>query len=344
MDTRGIFQFESDGMMYLLKNINVDRFEDLIVANALYRPGPLGAKVHDMYCDYKHGRKEIKYLHPKMGEALEETYGIMVFQENIMKIAQVLAGFTGGQADTLRKAVGKKKPELLKQQRELFVGGCAKNGVDKGIANKIFEQIDFFAGYGFNKSHSAAYAFLAYQTAYLKLYYPIEFMCSLLTSEIDNNDKNVKLNSYIAEGKRMGVICKNPTINESGLEFKIEKGLNNKKEEFEYLRVPFTIVKGVGAKAVDNIVENQPFRDFDEFIMKIDGRRVNKRVVEALINSGCMQQTWRMTTEQLLSEYKETKERVDKEKKKIKKQEEKMAEYSGSLFDEFDFSGNDIKV
>ena len=152
-DTKGVFQFEADGISKLLRSIRVDRFEDLIVANALYRPGPLGAGMHDMYCNYKHGLEEIKYLHPKMGEVLKDTYGIMVYQENIMKIATHLAGFTRGQADTLRKVVGKKKPELIKKERldDLFVEGCAKNGIEKSIALKIFEQICYFAGYGFNK-------------------------------------------------------------------------------------------------------------------------------------------------------------------------------------------------
>jgi len=156
MDLRGVFQFESDIMIRLLENMHADRFEDLIVANALNRPGPMRAKINgvpmpNLYCNYKHGKQEVKYLHPKLGEVLKDTYGIMCFQENIMKVAQVLAGFTGGQADTLRKAVGKKKPELLKQQRDLFVDGCIANDIPKDIAIKIFEQIDFFAGYGFNR-------------------------------------------------------------------------------------------------------------------------------------------------------------------------------------------------
>ena len=150
-DTRGIFQFESPGITSLLASIHVDRFEDMVVANALYRPGPMRAGVNDMYCNFKHGRKKIEYLHPKMGEALKDTYGIMIFQENIMKVSQILAGFTGGQADTLRKAMGKKIPELLAKQRELFVEGCKKNNIEKDIAEKIFEQIDYFSGYGFNK-------------------------------------------------------------------------------------------------------------------------------------------------------------------------------------------------
>ena len=150
MDTKGIFQFEADKISALLKDIRVDRFEDIIVTNALYRPGPLGAGVHKMYSNYKHGRRKVEYLHPKMGEVLKDTWGIMVYQEQIIKIAQELAGFTPGQADTLRKAVGKKIPELLQKQKEMFVNGCVKNGIKESIAKDIFKQIDFFGGYGFN--------------------------------------------------------------------------------------------------------------------------------------------------------------------------------------------------
>lgn len=151
MDTRGVFQYEGDGITKLLANIRVDTFEDMVVANALYRPGPLGAGVHDMYCNYKHGRREIQYLHPRMADVLKTTYGIMVYQESVMKVAQEIAGFTGGQADTLRKAMGKKIPELLAEQEELFISGCKKNGVVESIAKEIFKQIDYFSGYGFNK-------------------------------------------------------------------------------------------------------------------------------------------------------------------------------------------------
>ena len=176
-------------MVKLLRTLRVDTFEDLIVAVSLYRPGPLGAGVDKLYCHYKHGTKKIQYLHPKMGDILKSTYGIMVFQENIMKVAQELAGFTGGQADTLRKAVGKKIPELLQQQKELFIKGCGKNGIDKGIAEEIFKQIDYFAGYGFNRC-------LAGDTTVLnkvdgKIY---------TLEELANQKKEVKLNSYM-DGK-----------------------------------------------------------------------------------------------------------------------------------------------
>ena len=331
MDTRGIFQFEAQGISRLLAAIHVDRFEDMIVANALYRPGPLGAGVHDMYCNYKHGRTEIEYLHPKMGEALEDTYGIMIFQENIMKVAQVLAGFTGGQADTLRKAMGKKIPELLAEQKTLFVDGCAKNGISKSIAEKIFAQIDYFSGYGFNKSHSAAYAFLAYQTAWLKKYYPIEFMCNLLSSEIGDEDK---LRMYLDQADRMGIIVMPEDINKSGLEFKIQLAEHNNGEELQVLRKPLTGLKGVGSKAVQNIVDNQPFASLEDFLTRINSRAVTSAVFKTMVQSGCMKEAFNLPEEYLLSKYDEVKKKVDKDRKARQKQDKKMEKFGGgSLFD-----------
>jgi DNA polymerase-3 subunit alpha len=342
MDTKGIFQFEADGISKLLANIHVDDFEDMIVANALYRPGPLGAGVHDMYCNYKHGRKAVKYLHPKMGEVLKKTYGIMVFQENIMKVAVELAGFTGGQSDTLRKAMGKKLPEVMAKQKELFLNGCAGHDIPQKTAQKIFEQIDYFSGYGFNKSHSAAYAFLAYQTAYLKYHFPLEFMCELLTSEINNNDKNLKLNAYIRAAKKMGIACLLTDINKSGLRFKIEKAESGK----EVLRCPFTILPGVGSKAVENIVANQPYDDLESFLKKTDARIVNKTVFKTLVHSGCMDDAWSIPHNHLIKEHEETKAKLDKAKKAKKKQLENMNKLGeGSLFgDEFDYSGKDLDL
>jgi DNA polymerase-3 subunit alpha len=253
------------------------------------------------------------------------------FQENIMKISQVLAGFTGAQADTLRKAVGKKIPELLKKQKELFVKGCIKNGVKADIAEKIFAQIDYFAGYGFNKSHSAAYAFLAYQTAWLKRYYPVEFMCNLLTNEINDEDK---LRLYLNQASKMEIICMPEDINESGLEFKIQVGYHSNGEEMSVLRKPLTGLKGVGGKAVKNIVDNQPFSDLEDFLKKIDARLVNSAVFAKLAKSGCMKEAFGLPEEHLLSRYEEVKKKINKEKKVRAKQEKKMAKFQGqSLFD-----------
>jgi len=332
IDTRGVFQFEADGISKLLRDIRVDSFDDMVVANALYRPGPLGAHIHNMYCDYKHGRKEIEYLHPKMGEALNDTYGMMIFQENIMRVAQFVAGLTGGQSDILRYAVGKKKAELMKKQKEVFIQGCVENDVDKATAVKIFAQIDKFAGYGFNKSHSAAYAFLAYQTAYLKIYYFLEFMCNLLTSEINNNDKDEKLGSYIRQLERKGYRLHPPNINKSGKAFTIIPFVDG--ENKETLLKPLTMLKGVGEKAVDDIIEKRPFRDLTDFLQKVDGKRVNAGVFKTLVAAGCFRGEWKESSDTLLSRYENTKKEIAKERKNRKKQTEEIEKYGGgSLFD-----------
>jgi DNA-directed DNA polymerase III PolC len=518
MDNRGIFQFEAHGISKLLRDINVDSFTDLVVCNALYRPGPLGAGVHQLYSDYKHGRKKIEYLHPKMGEVLDETYGIMVFQEHIMKVVQVLAGFTLGQADWLRKVVGKKKPELIKKEKldELFINGCKENSnIDEKTAKKIFEQIEYFGGYGFNKclsgdttvinekdgkvyrldeleeqffnaqgwkefgvgeeckkteivlksykdgdivedevvdvfevgtrklfeveldndviikctmdhkficsdskahtlrdivnddleilyeyekelkgycnrldmkkckvksikylgkqkvysltmrseqhnyfvydknvnvfipslnSHSAAYAMLAYQTAWLKVYYPLEFMCNLLSSEINSNDKGKKLDSYISEAKRMGLIVKGADINRSGLKYSIASFRDELTgKERDGIRTPLTVVKGVGEKAVQSIVDNQPFADLKDFLHNVDTRKVHSKVFNALVEADCMHESWKLSKETLASKYTEVKNQVDKENKQKRKQKERMEQYGGeSIFSKL--GGKDIKI
>jgi DNA polymerase-3 subunit alpha len=342
MDNRGIFQFESDGISGLLKSLRVDSFEDMIVANALYRPGPLGAKMHLLYADYKHGRKPIKPLHPKMAELLKGTYSIMVYQEDFMKIAQELAGFTKGQSDTMRKAVGKKKQKLLDELKVLFIDGCEKNGIDRNTGAKIFEQIEYFGGYGFNKSHSCAYAFLAYQCCWLKVYYPIEFMTSLLSSEIDNNDKNKKLRSYIAQAQQMGITVGNTSVNKSGKKFRIEKRSRNGREE-EFIRSPITMLDGVGLKAAESIVENQPYRGLEDFLKRVDTSKVSSKVYTALIHAGSMD-AWNINPDidksnhrnGLLNNYEGVKKKVVKEKNEIKKQKQFRNQYnSGSIFDSF---------
>jgi len=635
IDNRGIFQFESDGMTKLLQSINVDSFEDMIVANALYRPGPLGAKVHVLYADYKHGRKPIDPLHPKMGELLKDTYGIMCFskeqvaytkqgpckikeiknktmwsfldgkpkltiqsikspisngtkdvykyilsngqsllctenhpimieesiymsaeqllilgvdipypvgtientktfinnnicaylvgalvgknsskynqsdeyaqyineleslfnggevleqqsleiiekikkldlhnqneetripftkivetretylyliagvidssgeigksikihaknsllddyqyvlwrlgyrthlnssenivtvyrskdlydeikeflasnavkvivnieecenvkiisktfvareevydlsiedvshnffvsgvvahncyQENFMKISQELAGFTKGQSDTLRKAVGKKNDQLLAEQGEAFINGCVNNGISKDIAYKIFEQIKFFGGYGFNKSHSAAYAFLAYQTAYLKINYPIEFMTALLSSEINNNDKDKKLNSYMKQAYDMGLTTVRPNINKSGTKFTIENTWSkHHKKDIDVIRMPLTILKGIGAKGTECIIKNQPFSSLQEFIEKTDSKSVTSKVFSVLVQSRAITNEWGMTPDKLIENFEIVKQEVLKKQKEIKKQNEYRSQYGGSLFE-----------
>lgn len=336
MDNRGIFQFESSGMMRLLKDVHVDSINDMIVCNALYRPGPLGAGVQNLYCDYKHKRKKIEPLHPLMGQILGETYGIICYQEDFMKIAQQMAGFTKGQSDLLRKAVGKKKADLLKEQKSLFVDGCVKNGIQQDIAEKIFEQIDYFGGYGFNKSHSAAYAFIAYQTAWLKYYYPIEYMCNLLSSELGNDDK---LSLYLKEAKRMGIEIKEPNINKSGNAYLMEEGqLRNGKKGW-YLRSPLTFIKGIGDKAVESIVAAQPFASLKDFLQRVDARRVNRKVFASLVEAGCMDDMWGMARPVMIQRYEEIKKIADKEKAVIKRQEAKMESLGGgSLFEKLNGS------
>lgn len=331
MDTRGIFQFESYGMQKLLKDIHVDSFEDLVVANALYRPGPLGARVHQLYCDYKHGRKKIDPLHPRMADILKSTYGVMAYQEDFMKIARELAGFTRGQSDTLRKCVGKKKIDLLKQQKDLFVNGCVKNGVDVEIAKKIFEQIEFFGGYGFNRSHSAAYSFLAYQTAYLKVYYPLEFMCNLLTFELGDKEQ---WQYYFEEAKRMNIIMKCPNINKSGNCYTVEKGINVNGEPFEFLRSPLSILDGIGDKTVNNIVVSQPYKNLEEFLSKVEGRSVSAKIFETLVEKGCMDGEWKMSRAELLKQYPIVKKQIEESRNMKKKQGNYLDQFGGgSLFD-----------
>ena len=334
MDNKGIFQFEKYGISQLLKDIRVDSFEDMVSSTAIYRPGPRGAGVPQLYADYKHGRKKVTYLHPKMGEILKETQGLMIYQENFMKVAQELAGFTKGQSDTLRKAVGKKKQELLEAQEKDFIDGCGKNGVEPKIAKEIFEQIKFFGGYGFNRAHSVAYGLISYQTSWLKVHYPLEFMCNLLTSEIANNDKNAKLDSYIKEAKNMGIVIKKTNINKSGLDFQLEEGLRKNGEKITFIRCPFTILKGVGEKAVDSIVNSQPHKSLKDFIRNVDNSKVNSRVFDSLVDSGCMDVEWGMDRNELKSMYKDIKNEVDKEKKQKKKQEKEIESFGGgNLFD-----------
>tara|TARA_R110000824_G_scaffold12226_7_gene53613 strand:- start:39472 stop:42408 length:2937 start_codon:yes stop_codon:yes gene_type:complete len=344
IDNRGIFQFESDGIQEMLRNIKVDSFEDMIASNALYRPGPLGAKVKgkkipQLYADYKHGVEEVVPLHPEMGEIMKKTYGLIVFQEDFMKVAQKMAGFTKGESDVLRKAVGKKKLELLAQQKNKFVDGCVKNDINRKIAEAIFAQIEFFGGYGFNRSHSASYALIAYQTAYLKHYYPTEFMCALLSSEIKNNDKNIKLNSYMHQARDMGIVIKGADINNSGLKYKIEHGVRktnasgNKGEEYEFIRSPLTTLSGVGNKAVEAIVEHQPFDNLNQFLHKVDGRKMNSRIFETLARQGCMTEAFKLSSDRIMAQYDSVKVKVKKEKDAIKKEKDEEEEFGGNIFD-----------
>lgn len=278
--TIGIFQLESTGMRDLLKKLEPDRFEDLIALLALYRPGPIGSRMLDDFIQRRHKRVPLRYDHKKLEPILKETYGIMVYQEQIMQTASELAGFTLAQADLLRRAMSKKIPEVMEQQRKTFILGCAKNSINESVASRIFDLVEFFSGYGFNKSHSAAYALISYRTAYLKANYPIEFMTALLTSERDNTDKIVE---YVNEAGRMTIKVLPPDINESSILFKV---LDKNTICFGLLAI-----KNVGLGASESIIQAQkeaPFKSLEDFCRRIDLRLVNHKVLESLIKCGAL--------------------------------------------------------
>jgi DNA polymerase-3 subunit alpha len=277
----GIFQLESRGMHDLLKRSNPARFEDLIALLALYRPGPIGSGMLDDYINRKHSQLPIKYEHPKLNSILEETYGIIVYQEQVMRIASELAGFSLSQADMLRRAMSKKIPEVMEEQRRVFAEGCAKNKIDRSIASRTFDLIEYFSGYGFNKSHSAAYALISYRTAYLKANYPIEFMCALLSSEKDNTDKIVE---YVKEAQVMDIKILPPDINESFADFTVSDDTS--------IRFGLLAVKNVGEGAIDSLLETRSkdglFISLFDLCQRVDSRLVNKKVLESLIKCGAM--------------------------------------------------------
>jgi len=278
--TIGIFQVESSGMRDLLKKLMPERFEDLIALLALYRPGPIGSGMLDDFMKRKHGTIPIKYEHPKLEPILKETYGIMVYQEQIMQVASSLAGFSLAQADILRKAMGKKIPEVMEKERKNFISGCIKNGIKESTASKIFDLIEYFSGYGFNKSHSTAYALISYRTAYLKANYPVEFMTALLTSERDNTDKIVE---YVNESERMGLKVQPPDINASEVLFKVE----NEKT----IRFGLIAIKNVGRGAAESIVKarkNLKFETLAGLCQHLDLRLANRKVLESLIKCGAL--------------------------------------------------------
>ncbi|HEX9841634.1 MAG TPA: DNA polymerase III subunit alpha, partial [bacterium] len=284
-DTTGVFQLESGGMRRLLMDLKPETFEDIVAILALYRPGPLGSGMTDDFVKRKNEQRRnpgapIDTLHPKLQEVLKDTYGVMAYQEQVMEAARVLAGYSLGQADLLRRAIGKKIPAEMEQQREAFVEGCVGNGIDRRKATEIFDKIDYFSGYGFNKSHSAAYGLVAYQTAYLKANHPVEFMAALLSSDMDNTDKVV---NFIADCREMQITVLPPDVNHSRSDFTIQSGA---------VRFGLTAVKNVGENAVAVILEAreaQPggrFEDLSAFFRSVDLHRVNKRVLEALVKCG----------------------------------------------------------
>ena len=278
--TFGIFQFESSGMRELLRKARPERLDDLIALNALYRPGPLKSGMVDDFIARKQGRTEIKYELPQLEPILSETYGVIAYQEQVMRIAQALAGFTMGQADVLRKAMGKKDPKVMAMQRDQFMAGAKRQGIAARKAAKIFELMEYFAGYGFNKSHSTAYALLAYQTAYLKANYPWHFASALLTIEAQNTDK---LALYLNESRERGIPVLPPDINESSLNFSVEQGKG--------VRFGLAAVKGLGEGAVKVIVAARMqlggrIPSLHTLCEIVDLRIANKRVFEALVKAG----------------------------------------------------------
>lgn len=278
--TTAVFQLESRGMKDLIKRLVPDCFEEIIALVALFRPGPLQSGMVDDFINRKHGRAKVEYPHPDLESILKPTYGVILYQEQVMQIAQVLAGYSLGEADLLRRAMGKKKPEEMAKQRDIFTKGAVANHVEEKTATYIFDLMEKFAGYGFNKSHSAAYALVAYQTAWLKTYYPAAFMAAVLSSDMDNTDKVV---TFIEECKSLDIEVSKPNVNHSQYQFvatqdaKISYGLG--------------AIKGVGEAAIESIVnaaKEGAYQDIYDFCLRVDSRKVNRRVYEALIRAGAL--------------------------------------------------------
>lgn len=280
-NTTAVFQLESRGLRDLIKKLQPSCFTDIIALVALYRPGPLQSGMVDDFLNRKYGRERVTFLHPKLEPILKDTYGVILYQEQVMQIAQVLAGYSLGEADILRSAMGKKKPEEMARQRAIFLEGAAKNQIDKHLANNIFDIMEKFAGYGFNKSHSTAYALITYQTAWLKAHFPAEFMAAVLSSDMDNTDKVV---FFLNDCKQMGLTIIPPDINVSAYKFTV-----NTNGEIVY---GLGAIKGVGQAAIETILATRdtdgPFKNLFDFCKRVDGRKANSRVVEALIRSGAM--------------------------------------------------------
>ncbi len=279
-NTTAVFQLESPGMKKLIKKLAPSRFEDIVALVALYRPGPLGSGMDVDFVNRKHGREQVSYPHPDLEECLEDTYGVILYQEQVMQIAQILAGYSLGGADLLRRAMGKKKIEVMQEQRQIFVKGASKKDIPEQQSNQIFDLMEKFAEYGFNKSHSAAYALVAYQTAWLKAHYPTAFMAAVMSADLDNTDKIV---TYIDDCQLNGLEIIPPDINRGEYRF----------VPADSKRIIYGIgaLKGVGEGAIESIVEGRqdsPYKNLYDFCQRVDLRKVNKRVLEALIKGGAM--------------------------------------------------------
>nr|MBP9112957.1 DNA polymerase III subunit alpha [Polyangiaceae bacterium] len=302
-ETKGVFQLESSGMQQLFKDLRADTFEDIVAAVALYRPGPLGAGMVTNFVNRKNGREAIGSMHVLVDELLKPTYGVVVYQEQVMQVAQKLAGYSLGGADLLRRAMGKKKPEEMAKQKSIFVEGSLKNGVSQEDADRIFGLLEYFAGYGFNKSHSAAYALITYQTAYLKAHYPVELLCAIMTSDKERIEKIVRT---IADARAMGVTVLPPDINESATDFTVvythpngdRKGTKGEKQRDPLgpqVRFGLGAVRGVGGAALETVFdarkEGGPFKDMFDFASRVDAKKMNKGVLEALVQCGAFDRT-----------------------------------------------------
>ncbi|MFK5985412.1 MAG: DNA polymerase III subunit alpha [Pseudomonadota bacterium] len=279
-DTTAVFQLESRGMKELIEKLQPDCFEDIVALVALYRPGPLQSGMVDDFIERKHGRQKVEYPHPSLETILQPTYGTILYQEQVMQISQVLAGYSLGGADLLRRAMGKKKPEVMAQQRSIFEQGAVDNNVDKDVATHIFDQMEKFAAYGFNKSHSAAYALVSYQTLWLKTYFRAPFMASVLSADMDKTEKIVLV---IEECREANVIVAVPDVNSSQYRFTVTME--------QVIVYGLGAIKGVGEGAIESIVEqreNGKYLDFQDFCNRIDLRRVNRRVLETLVKAGAL--------------------------------------------------------
>ncbi|MHB8423630.1 MAG: DNA polymerase III subunit alpha [Gammaproteobacteria bacterium] len=279
--TTAVFQLESRGMKDLIRRLKPDRFADIVALVALFRPGPLQSGMVDDFIARKHGKQKVDYPHPQLEPILKPTYGVILYQEQVMQIAQVLAGYTLGGADLLRRAMGKKKAEEMAQQRDVFVKGALQRGVNQRLAMHIFDLMEKFAGYGFNKSHSVAYALLAYQTAWLKAHYPAAFMAAVLSSDMDHTDKVVTL---IDECRAMQLTILPPDINRSGYKFNVA--------DANSIRYGLGAIKGVGLAAIEGVLEerarNADFGNLEDFCRRVDLQKANRRVIEALIRAGAL--------------------------------------------------------
>lgn len=278
-ETTGLFQFESDGMKKHLRELKPNRFEDLIAMNALYRPGPM--EYIPRFINRKHGKEKIGYDLPIMEKYLKDTYGITVYQEQVMLLSQAMAGFTGGQADSLRKAIGKKKSKMMDELREKFIEGCENNNIHRRIAEKTWTDWEAFAQYAFNKSHSTCYAYVSYQTAWLKAHYPAEFMAAVLSRNISDIKK---ITIFMSEARRMGMKVMGPDVNESRIKFTVIKG--------DIIRFGLGAIKGLGEAAASKILDEReqrgPYKDIFDFVERVDLQSVNKKSLEALAGSGAL--------------------------------------------------------